>query len=144
MIPERLADLHARYDGLSPDAYAPDHPATHVLELLAYLADLKHSLSGAGECIDAYVTALAQSETLVRQLRREIVDADGSATAAEIERDVARAERDRAREIARRAYRHWLTPRVRSLTEENAEFSAATAITLGTDALPGWLTVDEP
>ena len=35
MTPARLAELQARYDGLTPDAYAADHPATHVVELLA-------------------------------------------------------------------------------------------------------------
>jgi hypothetical protein len=52
----------------------------------------------------------------------------------------AEAERDQAREIARRAYRNWMTPRLRELAEGDPAFSANAASLLGLDALPPWLT----
>lgn len=52
----------------------------------------------------------------------------------------AQAERDQAREIARRVYREWMKPRLRELINGDAEWAANAAKLLGLDVLPGWLT----
>jgi hypothetical protein len=44
MTPERLAELQHRYDGLNPDAYAPNHPVAHVAELLVEVQRLTDEL----------------------------------------------------------------------------------------------------
>lgn len=97
MTPERLADLHDRYDGLDPDAYAADHPAAHVLELLAEVDRLQDAarLAAADE-----LTRMGQSLDLGADLWAEVehlrTECDGKrARAITAEARVAELEAER-------------------------------------------------
>lgn len=78
MTPERLAEIHAQAarwaegDLKNPTATSVFR---HRAELLQYVEELKHNLRGAGECIDAYITACARGEAERVRLRRELADA---------------------------------------------------------------------
>jgi len=57
----------------------------------------------------------------------------------------ARAElgdRDEAREIARLAYRLWLSPQMQRIVGKDGELACSAAEALGVEELPDWLTAD--
>jgi hypothetical protein len=57
----------------------------------------------------------------------------------------ARAElgdRDEAREIARLAYRLWLSPQMQQIVGKDGALACSTAEALGVEVLPDWLTAD--
>lgn len=116
MTPERLTALHRRYDGLSPDAYAADHPTSHVGELLAYVDELQ-----------AHLRRQAADELTRMDAAMEIEAAVHAA------RHVALAERNEARDIAREL----LTVIVMTAPGRRVTFSDC-------DALPAWLTATPP
>lgn len=53
-------------------------------------------------------------------------------------------EREQARQIARHAYRNWLTPASQRRAVNSFEISTVMADALGVDALPAWLTATPP
>jgi hypothetical protein len=67
-----------RYDGLSTDAYVPDHPAMHVLELLAEVQRLTDELDVARKQRDFAIDANRKLITSSRRLNDELDAANDS------------------------------------------------------------------
>lgn len=70
MPPERLAELQARYGALTRDAYALDHLAAHVIDLLAEVQRLTEHAAIKDQAI----------ESLRRTLNHNLDRADKLAT----------------------------------------------------------------
>jgi hypothetical protein len=76
----------------------------------------------------------------LNEARAELVEREDDVPS----RIAAELDRDEAREIARLAYRLWLSPQMQQIVGKDGELASSTAEALGVEVLPDWLTVEEP
>lgn len=94
----RLAELCRRYSGLSPDAYAPDHPVSHTVELLAEVRRLRAARS---EDHATFAQQLREVDAEVAELNAQLKSALVAATGLSNRVVKAEADNERLRKILR-------------------------------------------
>lgn len=167
MTPERLAELRRLHGG----GYATGELLVYVDELRSELDAAYHRLlnpcdgkdcedDGSAHC---HACPEAEANRLLTErdaARAQVADYENRITwhttcgqcatvldrsIAETERaEKAEAERDQARQIARRMYRRWISPRLNELANSDPVYADMSAKHVGLDALPDWLTESDP
>jgi hypothetical protein len=146
ITPERRVEILAHAERYRWRPYLGlEAMARHITELFDEVDRLNGEVARLEAARERAARIAGRLEYQRDEVRRQLAEA--RAELAEREDDApsriaAELDRDEAREIARLAYRLWLSPQMQQIVGKDGALACSTAEALGVDALPDWLTAD--